>query len=57
MVRLEFITSGSRPLLILYQIICLDSKIDNLFRLIAPPHTYDRSDVGVGGGNLLLVKL
>ena len=33
-VRLEFITLGSHPLLILYQIISRDSKIDNLFRLI-----------------------
>ena len=47
-VRLEFITLGSHPLLILYQIICLDSKIDNLFSLITP-HTYDRSMPAVAG--------
>ena len=48
MVRLEFITLGSHPLLILYQIISRDSKIDNLFRLIlqVTPTTGQMSAVG-----------
>ena len=52
MVRLEFITLGSHPLLILYQIICLDSEIDNLFRLIAPYPSHPRQVCH--GGNFLV---